>query len=340
MATTTGDAVTSRTSEAATRFPRGPRRVVGFAWFTLGFLVFTIAGGALVRATHSGDGCGQSWPTCDGQVVPGAFEDSAQLIEFTHRGVSGVSLLLVAALLVVVLRAFPRPHPARTAAGVTAVLIVVEALIGAAIVLYGWVADDMSVARQISVPLHLVNTFALTAAMTLTVWLVSGGRMPRFDLDRRTTYALAGLGTLMLLVAATGATTSLADTVFTETAVESGADLSDETALIVRLRIIHPIVAIGTGALLAWFVVRRVEEAERRGSIWPARIILGVVVMQMGLGFIHIALLTPVATALLHLTLAQVLWITFVLFALALLAPPGNEHAAVERELPLPLPRG
>ncbi len=329
MSTAAGDAVTGRTSRVTTGFPGGPGRVVGFAWFTLGFLVFTIVGGALVRATHSGDGCGRSWPTCDGQIVPGAFGDSAQLIEFTHRGVSGVSLLLVAALLIAVLRTLARPHPARTAAGVTMVLIVIEALIGAAIVLYGWVADDTSVARQISVPLHLVNTFALTAAMTLTVWLVSGRPVPRLRFEQRTTRALLGLGALLVLVAATGATTSLADTVFTESALASGADLSEETALIVRLRILHPIVAIAAGVLLAWFVLRRVDEAEQRGVAWPARVILGIVVTQMGLGFIHIALLTPLATALLHLALAQVLWIAFVLFALGLLAPvAGSGHVA------------
>ncbi len=297
-----------------------------FAWFTLGFTIFTIVGGALVRATHSGDGCGRSWPSCDGAFILRSTEESARLIEFTHRTVSGVSLLLVAALLLWVLRSIRAPHPARKAAIASMILIVIEALIGAAIVLYGWVADDTSVARQISVPLHLVNTFALTAALTLTVWLIAGGRTPRFHLDRALTRSVAGLAALIVLVAATGATTALADTVFMVDSPEAGAvaDFEDERALILRIRILHPIVAITTAALLTWFVFRRADEAERRGHVWPGRIILGIVVVQVALGFMHIVLGSPLASALLHLFLAQALWIAFLFFALSLLQPPGE----------------
>ena len=44
-----------------------PRRIRIFtvaAWATLGFTVLVILGGMVVRATGSGDGCGESWPKC------------------------------------------------------------------------------------------------------------------------------------------------------------------------------------------------------------------------------------------------------------------------------------
>jgi heme a synthase len=320
---------TEETPREVRAFPPAGRHLIRFAWFTLGFTVITIVGGALVRATHSGDGCGPNWPSCDGQFLVTSPGDSAQMIEFTHRAISGVNLLLVAALLFLVLRYVRPPHPARRTTVVVMVLIIVEALIGAMIVLYGWVADDTSVARQVSVPLHLVNTFALTAALTLAVWLLRGGGLPDLRGDRRLTRMVAGLGLLLVLVAATGATTALADTVFTEEAIASGADLDTETALIVRLRILHPIVAVTAAVLLAWFVLRRGEEAEHRGHPWPGRIILGIVAIQVGLGFMHIALSTPLLTALTHLVLAQVLWIAFVFLALALLARPARSPGAV-----------
>src|SRR5690606_10499330 len=124
-----------------------------------------------------------------------------------------------------------------------------EALIGAVIVLYGWVADDRSTARQVFVPLHLVNTFLLTASVALTVWLVSGGPLPRLRAAGRRFWTLIGLAAVLLLMAATGATTSLADTLFAAESVAEGIrqDFDTESALIVRLRILHPIVAITGG---------------------------------------------------------------------------------------------
>ena len=148
-------------------------RLVRFAWFVIGWNVLTILLGALVRATHSGAGCGRSWPTCRGALLPEL--GGATTIEFTHRIASGVALGLVGSLVIVVWRFVERPHPARRAVVWAAVAIVGEALIGAAIVLYEWVADDRSAARVVAVPLHLVNTFLLLAALTLTTWFLRGG---------------------------------------------------------------------------------------------------------------------------------------------------------------------
>ena len=77
----------------------GPAR---FAWVTLAFNVVVILMGAIVRATGSGAGCGRSWPSCQGQVVPEL--EGATAIEFAHRAVSGVALIMVAVLVVWVFR--------------------------------------------------------------------------------------------------------------------------------------------------------------------------------------------------------------------------------------------
>ena len=67
-------------------------RLVRYAWFVIGWNVVTILLGALVRATHSGAGCGRSWPTCQGQLVPEL--GGATTVEFTHRAASGLALAL------------------------------------------------------------------------------------------------------------------------------------------------------------------------------------------------------------------------------------------------------
>ncbi|MDA0270430.1 MAG: COX15/CtaA family protein [Chloroflexi bacterium] len=309
---------------------RGPGSLVAFAWGSLGITLVTIVMGAIVRATHSGDGCGRSWPACDGSLVFPGTDDTARLIEFSHRMVSGVNLIVVAVLLFLIFRAFASGHPARRAGVWAMVFLVIEALIGAVIVLYGWVAEDRSAARQVSVPLHLVNTFLLTAALAYTVWVVAGGRVPALKVNRRLTFTLGGLAVLMMLTFATGATTSLADTLFRAESLAEGfmADFSQESAVILRLRVLHPVVAIGGGLLLAWFASTRLDETERRGRPWPARLLIFGVLIQATLGLVHIALLTPLVTGLLHLAIAQVLWVAFVLFALTLLEP-DTEAAAI-----------
>jgi cytochrome c oxidase assembly protein subunit 15 len=62
---------------------------------TLGmFLVLVM--GATVTNTGSAQGCGQSWPLCNGQLVPEFTIATA--IEYSHRAVTGVEGVLVVAL--------------------------------------------------------------------------------------------------------------------------------------------------------------------------------------------------------------------------------------------------
>ena len=294
----------------------GPAPLVSYAWFTLSWTLLTIVLGAVVRGTSSGDGCGTSWPSCDGTFLVTSASDSARVIEFTHRAVSGLDLAFVAGLLVAVWRGLPTTHGARQTAVWALLSVISEAAIGAMIVLYGWVADDRSTPRQISVPLHLVNTFALVGLLALLVWQIRGGGALAAT-RARGVHAIIGLSALIVLVAATGATTALADTLFAAESIGHGLaqDLDASSALIVRLRVLHPMVAVGTALLLASYVWRRLDDGV--GSSRAGQAVLGLLALQVGLGVLHIALLTPLATALTHLLVAQVLWVAFLFFAFA-----------------------
>lgn len=289
--------------------PRPPNlspvtRLVRYAWFTLAFNVGVILLGALVRSTGSGAGCGRSWPTCQGQVVPSL--EGATTIEYTHRLASGAALILVAVLVAQVWRQVPRGEPARTGAALSMLAIVGEALIGAMIVLAEWVADDASVARVVAVPLHLISTLFLLGSLTLTIFWLTGGRRlsPRGHpvVWRR---VLLG-GSALVLLAATGAVTALADTLFPKT----GADLSGtgEAHFLTDLRLIHPILAV-VAATIGWWVSRRAD-----GSRSSAGLALPLLVALMLItGSLNIVLGVPVWMQLVHLLLADALWITYVL---------------------------
>lgn len=63
---------------------------------TAGVIYLVLQMGALVTNTGSADGCGESWPLCKGTWMPDW--DYAAIVEFSHRGVAGLSGLLVLAL--------------------------------------------------------------------------------------------------------------------------------------------------------------------------------------------------------------------------------------------------
>lgn len=277
-------------------------RLVRYAWVVLGFNVVVILLGALVRATGSGAGCGRSWPTCEGRVLPEL--QGATAVEFTHRAASGMALLAVFVLAALVWRHTSKGHPARAGAILSVVAIVGEALIGAMIVLAEWVADDASTARVVAVPLHLVNTLFLLGALALTIFWLSGGQRLDFRSNRVVTRAVVVGGVALVLIAATGAVTALADTLFPKT---GGGDLSAEEHFLTDLRIVHPILAV-VASLFGWWAASRSERG--RG---PAATALPILVGLMLLtGLLNVTLGVPVWMQLVHLALADTLWIAYV----------------------------
>src|SRR5271169_6312967 len=98
------------------------------AWATLAMTVGVILWGAVVRATGSGAGCANDWPSCRGALVPEA-PSGATLIEFAHRLTSGLSLTAVLVLAVWARRLWPTGHRVRRAAVAALVFIILEALL-------------------------------------------------------------------------------------------------------------------------------------------------------------------------------------------------------------------
>lgn len=288
-------------------------RITRYAWFTLIFNVGVILLGALVRATGSGAGCGRSWPTCQGEVMPEL--SGATAVEFTHRAASGIALALVAVLVAWTWRAVAKGEPARTGAVLSLAAIVGEALIGAMIVLAEWVAEDVSIARVVAVPLHLVNTLFLLAALTLTAFWLSGGRRLSTKAHPESwRWVLVGAAAIVLL-AATGAITALADTLFPKNG--AGAPGSSEAHFLTDIRVVHPILAV-VAASIGWWASGRVgPPRSRAGRALP--LLVGLMLLT---GALNVALGVPVWMQLVHLLLADALWITYVIASAQALQVP------------------
>lgn len=312
-----------------------------FAWAVLGYNLLVVVWGAFVRASGSGAGCGSHWPLCNGVVVPRP-EEIATVIELTHRVTSGLALVAVAGLLVGARRHYPRGHRVRKAAVATMAFILIEALLGAGLVLFELVADNASMARAFSMVAHLLNTFLLVGSLTVTAWWASGG--PAFRLRGQGALApllMAGLLGL-LAVGATGAIAALGDTLFPSRSLAEGfrADLNPTAHLLLRLRVLHPVVAVGVGAywLLAARFAARLRPGAHSGRF--AGLLSGLVLAQLALGSINVLLLAPVWIQLVHLLLADLVWIAATLLAATVLAtsPSPAETSTNPAHDPAPRP--
>lgn len=309
-----------------------------FAWALLGYNLLVVAWGAFVRATGSGAGCGANWPLCNGEVVPRA-PSTETLIELSHRVSSAVDGLFVLVLLVLAFRLFPRRHPVRTAALLTFIVLLVEGAIGAGLVLFEMVAGNESIARAWWMAAHLANTFLLLGLLTLTaLWarpadeLLAPGaserpsrRMP-LQLAARdpVTWLLAGGFAAMLLLGVSGAVAALGDTLFPATSFRQGLaeDFAPTAHLLVRLRVLHPILALGTGVYLVAMATMVVGRRPREPRVArAARTLTGLFVAQLVVGLVNLALAAPVWLQLVHLLMADLVWISLVVLAAGALAP-------------------
>lgn len=303
------------------------RRLARLAWLVLAWNLAVILWGAFVRATGSGAGCGAHWPLCNGEVVPRA-PALETLVEYTHRLTSGVALLAVFHLAFRVFRAKPPGHPGRRAAAASVLFILTEAAVGAGLVLFQLVADNESVARALFMAVHLMNTFVLLACLALTAHFAAADARPRLG-SQALPHFLAAVA--LMLVGTSGAIAALGDTLYPARALAAGlaAEPSSTTQLLLRLRVAHPLLALlGAAAVLAAAasVLRAHAEPALRRAAWS----LGaLVVLQLLVGLLNVLLLAPVWMQLVHLLLADVVWIAFVLLAVrALAAPPRAALAA------------
>lgn len=311
-------------------FLRSQRHFTRFAWITLGLLILVILWGAFVRATGSGAGCGSHWPLCNGVVIP-REPRMETMIEFFHRITSALSGLFVLVMLVWAFRAYPKGHLVRKGAVLSFVFIITEGAVGAGLVLFEWVAHNASVGRAISMAVHLVNTFLLLGAVTLTAWWAGGGKPMKLRGQGSAGWLVLGGLALMLILGVSGAVTALGDTLFPAGTLTEGIsqDFLPTAHFLVRLRIYHPIIAIVTGIYLVLagraIVAARPSPDTRRF----ARAIAVVVVVQIAAGFVNVLLLAPVWMQIVHLLLADLLWIAAILLAAtALSAELASEPAS------------
>lgn len=301
-------------------------RFAKYAWFVLAYNLVVILWGVFLRASKSGDGCGQHWLTCHGEVIPSAPELKT-VIEFSHRITSALDGFIVLGLLVwAILRwkngkAETDRRVMKMAIGSFA-FVVVAGLLGAGLVLTGNTAENLTAARPFWMMGHLITTLILLTFLTLTGWFASGGKAFNFRTEAKVKLFLI-LGVLgFLLVGMSGSVAALSNMIFpSETLAEGVAkDFSATSNILLRLRVSHPILSILTSVYLIFLAGWLRKKSENNESVVRWSNILSVLILvQIGFGALTLLTLAPIVMQLGHLLLADAVWISFVLLTASFL---------------------
>jgi heme a synthase len=312
-----------------------------FTWFVLAWNILVILWGVFLRASKSGDGCGQHWLTCGGEVIPSA-PALKTTIEFSHRITSSLAGFLIVLMLVWAWRRWRTERSEqhrlalRTALG-SLIFVVIEGLLGAGLVLTGNTAENLTPERPLWTAGHLINTFILLAFLTLTARYASGGRAIRFDASGRYLTALAAGVAAVFVVGMTGSIAALANMIFPSGTLAEGLtqDFSPTSNLLVRLRLLHPITAILTSVFLVFLTGWLAKESGKDAGVtrWSNALSL-LVLIQIAFGSVTLYMLAPIVMQIGHLLLADLIWISYVLLAANFLSLPAAAASRVAESPP------
>jgi len=298
-----------------------------YAWFVLGYNIVVIIWGVFLRASKSGDGCGQHWLTCHGEVIPSAPELKT-VIEFSYRITSALDGFIVIGLLV---WAFLRWRSKKSRTNNLALkmaigsflFVIVEGALGAGLVLTGNTAENLTAARPFWMAGHLITTLILLTFLTLTAWFASGGKPFNFKVQPKI-LLLLGLAVVgILLVGMSGSVAALSSMLFPSQTLTEGIakDFSATSNILLRLRVSHPILSVALGVYLiflaAWIKNKFTESSQ---ILRWANILSLLVLVQFASGAVTLLTLAPIVMQIVHLVLADAVWISFVLMSATVLA--------------------
>ena len=266
--------------------------------------IISIIAGAVVRATGSGDGCGSSWPSCNGRVIP-SLNSASEQIEFSHRAISGLLLIVT---VVIFIKSFNDSVPSlqKKVINYLTFFVLLEAFIGAVIVLYEWVGMNSSIPRIAAVPLHLVNTFGLLAMYTVLFKLVQNPKIKISSLIDRNFKIITFL---FVLTGATGSIAALADVLFPSESFVAGIveDFDSTSELLTRLRVLHPIAS----TVLSIMLFNESKRLEIKFNLKTNQIKL-LVISGVTLGVLNVFININIFLSVVHLLVADLLWITYI----------------------------
>ena len=231
---------------------------------------------------------------------------------------------------------FPKKHPVRRYAALSLLFLIIEALLGAGLVLFRYVAKDQSLGRVWYLSAHLTNTMLLLAALTITAWLAYSGTNQLRLQNIRQLFLWAMAATIFVSVS--GTITALGDTLFPSGSLAAGMqqDFASSSSVLLRLRVIHPLIAITGAIYLIWLAAGCLRRAGRGTRVSKAAgWLISVTVFQLAVGSLNLSLLAPLPWQLTHLFVADLVWIAVVILTLEALQAEDGETPVSQNKEPL-----
>lgn len=276
-----------------------------WAAFIFFYTLLVILWGAWVRISHSGDGCGDTWPLCGGKLIPEA-QRGKTWVEYGHRLMSGVYGILIAYFWWKCRKSLNRNLLAYRASLMTFIFTISEALLGAKLVIFGLVTSNDTPFRAFVMALHQINSLLLSGAIAICWVALEAG-----DSSLKIQNFFKSQTLWILVFAVTGAWASLSTTLFPSESLLSGLmnDFSGDAHYLVRLRILHPLVALSVGGFLIYRLWKNNldqnnSELVRKVSGQTTLAFL----IAIAFGASTLLALSPTWMKLIHLALAHTLW--------------------------------
>jgi len=314
--------------------PRTNRTLYITSWTIVAYTVLIILWGAWVRLSGSGDGCGDHWPLCNGEVLPTELVTKTW-IEYSHRISTAVYGVVVLLQIWWTRKHFKPQHPARFWALATILFTITEALLGRQLVKSGLVNESTDIFRLFVMPLHLINTSLLLFSGVMTAESIRHGEIERrtisSDEKKRGTLYLLGFGVVLV----TGAIAALGSHLMPSESLLHGLthDLAADSHPAVKLRILHPLFALAIPiGLLLFNQITVAHRSTSSQALWYRRFAL-TTGLAVAIGLATISLLAPVWLKLTHLLMTNILVIVFSLCVFHTLRPvqsPPKTNADLE----------
>jgi len=169
----------------------------------------------------------------------------------------------------------------------------------------------------------------------LTAWFASGGKKLDFKAHPKTLLLLGAAVLGILLVGTSGSVAALSSMIFPSASLAEGMakDFSETSHVILRLRVSHPILSVSVGVFLVFLAGWLKSKFGEIFSVnrW-ANVLSVLVLIQFATGALTLVTLAPIVLQLIHLLLADLLWIVFILLSANVLA----ERNAT-KNIPLPV---
>jgi heme A synthase len=271
---------------------------------TVGLIVF----GAVVRVTDSGLGCGDSWPLCDGTILP-PLDNLTAWIEWTHRLFAALIGVMGLATLVTGWRAYRQERLVIGSVAIAAGLFVVQSALGAIVVILEL--------PPTMVALHLGTAMLLLAALLVAV--VASVYQPArassgTDQVAMLAYITAALSLVIILTGAlvrgSGATLACLDWPLC-----NGSILPVDQGQSALIHMLHRFAVVGLGialALLVWQVRQARREPLAQQVAWLA---LVAYLAQAGVGAIFVLTRAQPLWGAAHVGLAATTWALLVILS-------------------------